>query len=337
MNLKEFKELSHTSDKIYKFVRQNLRTLVSSSLYQKSTVLPALIIFTFLCLILETVKYPGFMGNHFFIDARIYFAVVLTLIFFSTSKSRFSDFILKINRFLLPVLSITYLSLAALEGAHYTNYVLATLRIHLDGLVLLVLFSLLLFLADKFKDLLPKRVHGLGVIYPAMVFFIIYFVVRNLSYVTDQAVNRNFYIVFHLSNSYDQRMYYQWGDFYRFMTFVKNNTPVDATIIGPPEEDPWLMGSGNDRFVRVFLYPRKIISATKIIPDIKVFGPNTYLLITWGKEECQPTGCHGWPRQDIPAKKIFYKDPDSEKVIETKENVIYKLEDDKYVYGLIKL
>ena len=306
-------------------------------LYQKLIILPALIIFTYLCLILETVKYPGFIGNHFFIDAKIYFAVVLTLILFSTSKSRFLDFIFKINRFLLPILSVVYLSLAALEGAHYTNYILATLHIHLDGLVLLVLFSFLLFVADKFKNLLPKRIHNLGVIYPAIAFFIVYFVVKNLSYVTDQAVNRDFYIVFHLLNSYDQKMYYQWGDFYRFMTFVRNNTPPDATIIVPPEEDPWLMGSGNDRFVRVFLYPRKIISVTKIIPDIKAFGPNTFILITWGKEECKPEGCHGWPRQDIFAKRIYYKDPDSEKVIETKENTVYKLEDDRYVYGVIEL
>ena len=118
---------------------------------------------------------------------------------------------------------------------------------------------------------------------------------------------------------------------------VKNNTPPNATIIGPPEEDPWLMGSGNDRFVRVFLYPRKIISVTKTIPDVKAFGPNTYILITWGKEECKPEGCHGWPRQDIFAKRIIYKDPNSDKAIETTENTIYKLEDDRYVYGVIEL
>jgi hypothetical protein len=286
---------------------------------------------------MDTLAYPGFVGNHFFIDAKIYFVVALTLVMFSTSRFRFLNFILSINRLLLPILSAIYLILVALEGAHYTNYILATFRIHIDGLIILVLFSLLLYIANKFKDLVPKRVHKLGIIYPTMVFLIVYFVVKNITYVADQAFNRDFYIVFHPLNTYDQKMYYQWGDFYRFMTLVRNNTPSNATIIVPPEENPWLIGAGNDRFVRVFLYPRKIISVTKIIPDIKSFGPNTFILIAWGKEECQPAGCHGWPRQDIFAKEIIYKDPDSERVIETKVNTVYKLGGSQYVYGLIKI
>jgi hypothetical protein len=323
MNLKEFKELSHTSDKIYKFVRP--------------IILTGLMVLTYTCLLLETFKYPGFIAKYFFIDSKIYFTLTIILILFSDSKSRFLNFTLKANGFLLPILSIIYLVLVAFEGAYFTNYILSTLGIHLDGLVVVVLFSLAIFVADKYKNLLSKNVRPVRILYPLMIFAIVFFLVKNVSYVADESFNRNFYILFHLQNSYDQRMYYQWGDFYRFMTFVKNNTPTDTTIIGPPEEDPWLMGSGNDRFVRVFLYPRKIVSVTKIIPNVKAFGPNTYILITWGKEECKPEGCHGWPRQDIPARKIFYKDPDSEKVIETKENVIYKWEDDKYVYGLIKL
>ena len=306
-------------------------------LFWKPIILSVLIVLTYTCLLLETIKYPGFIGNHFFIDSKVYFALTLGLVLFSTQKSRFLSFILKVNCILLPLLSIVYLGLGALEGAHYTNYVLATFRVHVDGLVLLVLFSLLLYVADKFKDLLPKRVHELGLVYPAIIFFIVYFVVKNLSYVADQSVNRDFYILFHPLDSYDQKMYYQWGDFYRFMVFVRSNTPSDANIVIPPQQDPWLIGTGNPHFVRAFLYPRNIVQETLIIPDVKAFGPNTFILISWGKEECQPVGCHGWPRQNIFAKRIIYKDPNSDGVIETKENVIYKLEEDKYVYGVIEL
>jgi hypothetical protein len=270
-------------------------------------------------------------------DAKVYLAITLGLTLFSTSKSKFSEFIFKINKLLLPVLLIVYLGLAALEGAHYTNYILATFHIHIDGMVILVLFSLLLYVFDKFKNLLPRGNRVLGIIYPAIVLSIVYFVVVNLTYVVNQAVNRDSYIIFHPLSSYDQKMYYQWGDFYRFMVFVRNNTPSDANIVIPPQQDPWLIGTGNPHFVRSFLYPRNIIQETKIIPDMKVFGPNTFILISWGKEECKPAGCHGWPRQDIFARKIIYKDPDSYGVIEIKVNAIYKLEDDKYVYGVIEL
>lgn len=306
-------------------------------LYQKSTVLPGLILFTYLCLFLETIKYPGFIGNHLFIDVKVYFALTIFLILFSDTKSKVLAIILKINRLILLPLFLVYFSLSLLEGAHYTNYVLAIFHIHLDGLVLLVLFSLFIFLVDKFKDIVPKVKGKIGFIYLTMVFLIILFMVKNIAYVADNGFNRNSYILFHLNSSYDERMFYQWGIFYQYMVFVKNNTPLDATVVVPPEQDPWLMGTGNYRFVRAFLYPRKIIPETLIIPDVKTFGPNTFILISWGQQECKPEGCHGWPRQNIFAKKIFYKDPESSKVIETRENTNYKLEDDKYVYGIIEI
>ena len=161
-----------------------------------------------------------------------------------------------------------------------------------------------------------------------------------MPYVFDMAFARDSYIVFHLNSSYDDKMFYQWGKFYRFMVFVKNNTPTDSTIVLPPMEDPWLMGSGNPHFVRAFLHPRKIVQETKIISesDLKKYGSNTYILVTWGKEVCKPDPeCHGWPRQDIPAKKIIYEEPDSVNAAEVKENLIYKLGDSKYVYGVIEL
>lgn len=306
-------------------------------LFRKSFFLSFAVVFTYFCLLLETVKYPGFIGNHFYIDAKVFTTVTLVLILFSSKRSPFLNFILKANRVLLPILSIVYLGLAALEGAKYTNYILATINIHLDGLVLMVLFSFFLFVADKYKNTMPKVIHSLRVIYPVMVLFIVYFVIKNIVYVADESVNRNFYIIFHPLSTYDQKMFYQWGEFYKFMVFVRNNTPDNATIVLPPMENPWLMGSGNPHFVRAFLYPRNIIQEAKIIPDTKIYGPNTFILITWGKEECQPVGCHGWPRQNIIAKEIIYKDPNSENTVEVRQNSVYKLNDNKYVYGVIEL
>jgi len=133
-------------------------------------------------------------------------------------------------------------------------------------------------------------------------------------------------------------MTYQWKVFYQFMVFVRNNTPEDATIVIPPEQDPWLMGSGNENFVRAFIYPRKIVQEPLEIRDIKIYGENTYVLITWGKEACKPDPmCHGWPKQEIKARRIVFKDPNSTNVIEVRENTTYDPTDLKYVYGLIKL
>jgi hypothetical protein len=314
-----------------------LRAMNLRTLYQKSFLLPLCIGFTYLCLLAEAVKYPGFVENHFFIDPKYLFAIVVAMILFFETQSKISRFVFKLNWIFLVIISTFYLLFSLLEGSHYTNFVLATYHFHLDGLILSVLFSLFIFLSDKFKSEIPKVNGKFNILYIILAFLIIFFLVKNVAYAADTGINRNSYILFHLGSSYDDRMTYQWGIFYQFMVFVKNNTPPDATIVIPPEQDPWLMGSGNNDFVRAFIYPRKIVQETLIIPDLSSFGSNTFILITWGKEACKRDGCHGWPRQEIKTSKIIYKDPQSEKAIETKENTIYNPEDTKYVYGLIKL
>ena len=307
-------------------------------LYQKLHILPLLILFTFLCLLTEIIKYPGFIGNYFYIDVKVYIAITIVLLLFTDVKSKFLGFILKANKIFLIAISLVYLTFSLLEGAHYTNYVLATYKIHLDSMILLVLFSLFVFLVEKFKGEMPKVKGKMGIVYLMFATLITFFIVKSANYVCNLGVMQNSYILFHLKSSYDDKMTYQWGKFYQFMVYVRDNTPEDSTIVIPPEQDPWLMGSGNDNFVRAFLYPRKIVQELLEIKDVKIYGENTYILITWGKEACKPDpGCHGWPKQEIKASRIIYKDPDSTNVVEVRENTIYDPTDDKYVYGLIKI
>lgn len=324
--------LSHRHTKNYTLFKKLLGKLSNNGVF-----LALFICFTFLTLILETIKYPGFMGNHFYIDAKIYITVSLTLILFLDTDFKLIKMIFKLNKVLLLFLTVIYILLNFIEGAHFTNYVLNIFHLHLNGMVYLVLFSLLLHLSGKFKNEIPKSVKSLGLIYYPLVIFLIFFIVKNTSLVTNTALTRSSYILFHLNSSYDDRLAYQWGIFYKFMVFVKNNTPPDATIVIPPEQGAWLMGAGEPYFVGSFLYPRKIVPEKQLITDFKKYDSNTYFLIAWGQEECKPDGCHGWPRQEIKASKIIYKNPDSWDTIETKENIIYKLNSSPYVYGLLKL
>lgn len=317
----------------------------SKTLYQKlkqllSSITSLVIVFTYICLLVETLKYPGFIGNHFFIDVKVYVTLAIVLILFTNIESKLLGLILKANRVFLVVISFIFLTLSLIEGAHYTNYVLATYRVHLDSMILLVLFSLFIFLAEKFKGELSNiNIKGkMGVIYLVFVSLITFFIVKSANYVGNIAITQNSHILFHLRNSYDDKMTYQWKVFYQFMVFVKNNTPEDATIVIPPEQDPWLMGSGNENFVRAFLYPREIAKETLEIKDLGIYGENTYILITWGKEACNPDpSCHGWPKQKIKASRIVFKEPDSTNVVEVRENTTYDPTDVKYVYGVIEL
>jgi hypothetical protein len=307
-------------------------------LYRENLILPVAIVFTYLCLLADAIKYPGFIGNHFFIDAKVYFALTIVLLLFSTGKSSFSNIVLKINRFLVVFFVLIYLVLIALEGAHYTNYVLATYRIHIDGLVIVVLFGLSIFVAKKVGEIIPRKISKLGILYPAMIFVLALFMVQNMASISNLAVNADSYALFHLKNSYDDKMYYQWGDFYRFMVFVRNNTPDNAKIVISPMRDPWLIGSGNLHYVRAYLYPREIIQYKTMTLPVETFANGTYLLISWGARDCKPDpDCHGWPRQEIPASEIIYKDPNSTDVIKTLQNSVYTPANKEYVYGLIEI
>lgn len=308
--------------------------------FNKQFFLVILILIAYLALFIDTIKYPGATANHFFIDAKVYFALSITLLIFVKTKTKILNLLLKANKIFLPVVSAAYIFLILLEGSHYQNYILNLLHIHVEGLIVVVLFSLAIYLADKFKPNALKFGRWTNIIYKTMIFLIIFFVVKNAALTFDMAFTRNFYIPFHLLDSYDDKMYYRWADFYKFMVFVNQNTPETATIIVPPEQNPWLIGTGNPNFVRSFLYPRKVVSEKLIIPEaeLKSFDNNTYLLISWGKEVCSPEPtCHGWPRQIIKASKIIFKNPNSSDVIEIRENFIYDPDDKTYVYGLIKL
>ncbi len=313
--------------------------LKGGNLLKKPFILPLLILFTYGTLLLDVVKYPGFFANHFFVSSVILFALVITLLLFFDTSTGIMKLVFRLNRIVLVFGLIVYIILYLVEGANYTNYILNTLHIHIDGMAYPLLFNFSILLVEKFKHLMPKPSGRTKIVYPLTILFLVYFTAGNMANVTTMAFERNSYIPFHLKDSYDDKMYYRWGDFYRFMVFVKQNTPETATIIVPPEQNPWLIGTGNPNFVRSFLYPRKVVSEKLIIPEesLKSFNDNTYLLISWGKEVCSPEPmCHGWPRQEIKAEEIIFKDPNSAQAIEIRENAVYTLEDKKYVYGLIK-
>lgn len=310
--------------------------------------MPLLIVLTFIFLVLDTFIYPGAVAKYLLIDSRFYFGLSLALVLFfvpskkerDPKKYNLYDFIMSANVVLLIPLWTAYLIFVGIEAGHFTNYVLAAYHIHLDGLISIPLFSLSLFLTEKVKNSLPKvfLLKPKNLFYFVLVILTAYFSVRNLASSANTALNADLYVFLHPTSSYEEKMYYQWGDFYRYMVFVKNNTLENAKIVIPPEQEPWVARTGDIQLVRAFLYPRQLIQYNGIsIPDLQSLGPGTYIMVSWGDRECAAADCHGWPKQTIVARKIIYKDKNSSDVIETKENFIYKKDDYKYVYGLIKL
>ena len=103
--------------------------------------LSLLIILTYGLLALDTIKYPGFISNHFFVDAKVFSGVAVTFLLFVSVKSKLLDFVLNINKVFLILFSVVFIVFSFLEGSHYENYVLSTYHFQLKGLVFLVLFQ----------------------------------------------------------------------------------------------------------------------------------------------------------------------------------------------------
>lgn len=306
-------------------------------LYQKSYILPVVIAFTYTTLLLDTIKYPGFFGNHFIIDAKIFLVVSVMCLVFLKTKDKVSEIINKLNLFVLALSGFGYLYFSIQEAVHYTNYVLSRFHISLGGLIYIFLSSASLFVAGHYKNIIYLNSKGKNLWKGIIYFFVIYTLVVNLGVTLKNSFVGDIYVALHLKDTYDQKMRMQWGTYYNYMVFVKQNTPEDATIIVPPQILPWVR-TGNVALDRYFLYPRKLIQySTEQIPDVASLTKGTYILVSWGDWECDFGKCKLWPQQKIEAREKIIMDPDNSAVRKVINNVIYSPQDTNDPYGLLRI
>lgn len=106
-----------------------------------------------------------------------------------------------------------------------------------------------------------------------------------------------------LNLTYDQKMGVKQGiDLYRYLLFLKNNLPQNATVLIPPMKYPWPY-TGNGGYMLYFLYPRKIVSLTF---DNKIPEGVTYSLMLPNDNGEILEQNKAWPPFKIDSKKIIY-------------------------------
>ena len=102
----------------------------------------------------------------------------------------------------------------------------------------------------------------------------------NLTYSLPLLIDDLTFIARNPSFSYDEKMRAQWGDFYDFMCFTRNNTPPEATIVLPTQNSVWPSLS-NRALVNYFLYPRKLSLGLEMVAH-RSTGP-TFRLVAPGE------------------------------------------------------
>jgi len=335
--------------------------------------LPFVTTLTLLFLALETVTYSGFIARYVFVEIKIIMVInILMLIVYvfknganrnvDKFESTLMSLVVKGAYLALPLLAILYYIMIAIESANYPNYVFSTTHINPDTFFNILVFVAIIALSgilshshmenlevyskgldikglktEKMNSQLNFNLFGAKaqrIIAMLLVVTFSYFVLQNVILTTKRIVKSNIYIFVNSTDTYDDKMYKSWHFFYKYMKFIKDNTPEDSSVAIPPPERPWL-SEGNSVLVRYFLFPRRIVtvedeSGVKIDPD--------YYIISKGIWKAYNESEYGWPKEKINASEIIYLDPNSFE-IEKVEDVVYEPElfENKMGWGIIKV
>lgn len=254
------------------------------------------ILFILLVSLVESIAYPGFIKNHFFIPAFIIYLILGIYAFKNPRLSQLTQTQKKIINLAAVLTIIIYTTFNIVESITYNNFIFTHLHINLQGFAVFTL----LFLISSFY--LTKQSLILG----SMIFLGIF----NIAGITPILLAKLTPIITNPFATYDQKMTHAYGEFYQVMQQVKILTPEDSTIVIPPQSAPWV-DEGNDALVRRFLYPRTITHLDNI--DLTQAN-NTFVLIAIGHWPEEGNYTHGWPKQIIPSDHIWHLDPRDNKI-----------------------
>jgi hypothetical protein len=299
----------------------------------------ALLFVPLLPLLAETFIYSGFFKNFFNADISyiIYIGILAGTYYLFFNKDKHEpliDLLINLLILLLFVTTVAVFILGYLEEVNFPNYVFSVFHVHyhnIPALVSYVFYLLfLLLIKNETKTLLIEKKLSLKL--TSAVFFLLSVYLVNNSNQTLSLIERKVITILVKPNiTYNEKMSKEWGFFYNYMLFVRENTPSDAIVHLPPKLDPWQL-TGNIGLVRYFLYPRQLVNTSDPFSlSNKKFD---YLLISKGFFTQAGESGHGWPKIPIEADKIWYIDENTKEVEEFNGQFIPHTSKD---WGLIKL
>lgn len=269
---------------------------------------------------LEAFSYPGFVVNHLGISSYVFY--ILSVVF-SSKRIKIPKILNSLFLIFGWLIAVIYIVLVFLEKVKYPNYVYTITHLNLLTFLFLVGFTWFHIL----------RLKQLGLIKSLLIACLIYVGIdgagRTLAVITNNLdrVRHSFFA------TYDQKMAQSYPGFYPAMQEVIKLTPSDATLLIPPQGNPWEV-EGNAAMVTYFVYPRKV---RNLDPNelTKAFPKNTYMLIAKGSWERKGDTDYGWPKGSVKANHIWQIDLVSHANYEYKRN--YNPETDKWDWGIIEV
>ncbi len=300
--------------------------------------------------------YPEILNNHLGFSPFIFLNIAeLVILFCLLFKHKTKEDLLKalkrpvliLHSILILLLLSTWTVFTILESLNFDNYIFSTFHINLSGLNLLVNYSMILefalillfnnkwFLKINFQKKNSVKLRDIRLV--LFIFLLVSlgnFVIVNSKSTLIDGLKRIIFISQHSAWTYEEKMEYNWGDFYRYMQMLVIHTPENAIILIPPAESHWL-STGNSVLVRYFLFPRKVISCTTIycLPP----SGATHVILSKGLWQ-DPTIPYGWPKVTLDANNIKYFNLQSKEITNiTGENYDPNLSLNQESWGVITL
>lgn len=313
---------------------------------------PYLVTLTYAFLVIEACTYIGFLRSLIFIDAISFATLTVLLGIYVVPKlpstgmflQKMYEYIFMFSRLITPVNLFLYFLLASLEEKHYPNYVFAHYHVNYELFRYVAFFSVSILLLDISRQYHKKvadtyrsfKERGLRLELIAVIIIALSYaraVIPTSISITRTGFLDVGFIVTHLFLSYKEKQLKALSEF-SYLNFIKENTPETASIGIPPQMPPWLT-TGNEGYVRYFLFPRKIVK----IPDKnKIPEFAEYLLIDKGEWAVPDPNEYGWPKKMVKADKIWYFDKATNSVIESEDKIFDPNNpDQKLRWGLIKV
>ena len=299
-----------------------------------------LCVFSILCAVLESVKYPGFIVKHFSIAPIWIYAITGLFIKSYPPPNPDKFFFSKLFR-VLSIISITFSGfLLILEMIYYPNYVFSTFHINLEGLQLL---TILFFIYFVLTNLLHSDLFSIvrTTLFISSITLLINYGFANI--ISTTALIKKEYALMKIGGENDyEKQVSGWGDIFIYSQILKKQTPSNSVIALPPAQNHWLY-SGNIVLMRYFLYPRELVNIKEsdsesnlyIIPDQQF----DYIAIIWGESNHRDKSQYGWPKVIINSEYIEYYDLTMGKIIKVDTDTYdpYSELNSLYKWGIVKI
>lgn len=238
---------------------------------------------------IESISYAGYVVSHISIEPLLIY--ILSLVFAPYAITLPKKLFRPIYILTFFILTCYFIIIFA-ESIAYPNFIFS--HFHINPYTIMPFILLLMFHVSRLTNISLKK----SILLTGLIYLGLSGGAKTFAMIASNFIN----IIRNPFDSYSKKMTNAYPGVYPVLQTIKNMTPSDATILIPPQGNPWEI-EGNAAMVTYFLYPRKVKNLDPL--SISELGDKTYLLISKGSWKRIGEVDYGWPKVAVPANQLW--------------------------------